>query len=70
MKVRAQIRAGELTVYGTDWCGYTRKQRAYLDAKGIPYTYVNCEKQTCPNFVSAFPTMIQNGHMIKGYHAI
>jgi hypothetical protein len=70
MVVRTQIRVGELTVYGADWCGYTRKQRAYLDGKGIPYTYVNCEEQVCPRFVTAFPTLSQSGQVIKGYHEI
>ena len=35
---------GFVTVYGADWCGPTRKSRAFLDRLRIPYTYVNVEE--------------------------
>ncbi len=66
MQVKTGQRAGELTVYGADWCGWTKKQLAYLDAKGIPYTFVDCAKQTCPAFVDGFPTLVEAGKVLGG----
>jgi len=44
LKVRTGMLIGKATIYGTDWCGYTTKQKkAFEDAK-IPFDYVNCEK--------------------------
>ena len=31
-------------VYGADWCGWTKKQKKYMEEKGIDYTYVDCAK--------------------------
>ena len=44
------------TVYGTDGCGWTRKQLTEMDSKGISYTYINCEKEKCDG-ISGFPTL-------------
>ena len=68
--VRTGLKAGELTVYGADWCGWTTQQREYLDSKGLPYTYVNCEKSECPSFVSGFPTLDNNGVISSGYQEL
>ena len=57
LRVRANVRAGGVTIYGSDNCGWTTKQKATFDAKGIPYEYVNCDKETCPTMVKAFPTV-------------
>ena len=44
LPVRTGMRVGKATIYGTDWCGYTTRQKqAFADA-GIPFDYVNCEK--------------------------
>lgn len=67
LRLRSQLKAGALTVYGTDWCGWTKKQRSYLGEKNIPYTYVNCESESCPSFVSGFPTLDNNGTISSGY---
>lgn len=67
LKVKSDLRAGAITVYGTDWCGYTTKQRDYLDGKGVDYTYVNCEEKSCPDFVKAYPTLDINGSIKTGY---
>jgi glutaredoxin len=67
MKTRTDLRAGALTVYGTESCGWTKKQLAYLDKKGIAYKFVNCEEQGCPNFVSGFPTLDLDGKIVTGY---
>lgn len=34
----------EITVYGTDWCEDTQRTREHLNRRGIPYTYVNLDK--------------------------
>jgi hypothetical protein len=58
------------TVYGTNGCGWTRKQLAHLDKKGISYKYVECDKQKC-NGISAFPTMKHsNGEVVEGFREI
>ena len=52
-------RPGMWTVYGSDGCGWTLKQLAVLDGKGIPYNYVNCDtdKGACQG-MTAFPTLV------------
>jgi hypothetical protein len=47
---------GAWTVYGTDGCGWTRKQLKELDDKGVQYTYVNCDNEDCGG-LTAFPTL-------------
>lgn len=57
----------EWTVYGTNGCGWTRKQLAHLDKKGISYNYVECDKEDC-GAISAFPTMKHaNGEVVEGF---
>lgn len=58
------------TVYGTNGCGWTRKQLAHLDKKGISYNYVECDKQDCGG-ISAFPTMKHsNGEVVEGFREL
>lgn len=33
-----------ITVYGASWCGDTRRSRAWLDRRGVPYRYVDIEE--------------------------
>lgn len=40
------------TVYGSMGCGYTVKLRNSIG----PHNFVDCSTQTCPDFVSAYPT--------------
>ena len=70
MRISTGLIAGKLLVYGTDSCSWTKKQLAYLDKKGIDYTYVNCETGNCPDFVSGFPTMDRDGRILVGYKEI
>jgi hypothetical protein len=70
MHTRTELRAGKLTVYGTDNCSWTKKQLAYLDKKGMTYTYVNCETGQCPESVSAFPTLDQDGKILVGFQEL
>lgn len=60
---------GSWTVYGTDGCGWTRKQLKEMDKKGIAYTYVNCEHEhgMCLG-MTGFPTLKdENGVITTGY---
>jgi mycoredoxin len=34
----------EITVYGADWCEDTQATRNHLDSLGVPYRYVNVER--------------------------
>lgn len=58
---------GTITVYGSKSCPWCVKQEAYLTDKGIPYTFVECDKQQCPEFVQGFPTLSVNGEIKHGY---
>jgi hypothetical protein len=59
--VRTGMLIGKATIYGTDWCGYTTKQKqAFKDAK-IPFDYVNCEKSP------AKCAGIEGYPVVKGY---
>jgi mycoredoxin len=35
--------AGTITMFSTSWCGYCRRLKTQLDAKGIGYTEINIE---------------------------
>ena len=67
-KIGASAGAGaEWTVYGTNGCGWTRKQIAHLDKKGVSYNYVECDKEDCGN-ITAYPTMKHsNGEVVEGF---
>lgn len=57
-------------VYGTEWCGYTTKQRKHLDKKYGPrsHKFVDCDKTHCPG-INAFPvTKTPSGDMVKGFN--
>jgi hypothetical protein len=47
------------TVYGTDECGWTRKQLKEMDDKGVAYTYINCKDGDCGE-IKSYPTL-KNG---------
>ena len=47
------------TVYGTNGCGWTRKQLAVMDSKKIPYKFVDCDKEDCAG-MEAFPTLVDS----------
>jgi glutaredoxin len=46
------------TVYGSNSCGWTKKQLKHLDEKNIPYKFVDCDKEDCGQ-ISAFPTNVK-----------
>tara|TARA_B100001996_G_scaffold56080_1_gene39721 strand:- start:1666 stop:1962 length:297 start_codon:yes stop_codon:yes gene_type:complete len=60
----------EWTVYGTSWCGWTKKQLSYLEKKGIPHKFIDCEKGNCDG-IEAFPVMkSSDGEEVVGYKEI
>jgi glutaredoxin len=64
---RSVVDKGEITVYGSKTCPWCVKQEDYLKQYGIPYTFVNCKDQQCPDFVKGFPTLVINGETKSGY---
>jgi hypothetical protein len=58
---------GPLTIYGTMGCGWTKKQLKHCDEKKIPYKFVDCDSESCPEFVKGYPTMDKGGEIIEGY---
>ncbi len=34
----------EITLYGNTWCGGSRRARLLFDRKGIPYTFIDIDK--------------------------
>jgi len=60
-------------VYGADWCGWTKKQKKYLEDKGIEHTYIDCakDKGSCPPEVKGFPAIKHcDGNLTPGYQEI
>ena len=48
----------KIKIYGTDWCGYTTRQKEYFDNKKKSYKYINCDKKKdeCTNLgIKAYP---------------
>jgi glutaredoxin-like YruB-family protein len=35
--------SSDVIIYSTDWCGFCRMAKQYLDGKGIPYVEKNIE---------------------------
>ena len=73
-KAKAQVvpdkESGKWIVYGTTWCGWTKKQLAYLDKKGVSYDFIDCEKGDC-NGIDAFPVLESpQGERFTGYKEI
>lgn len=58
---------GNIIVYGSKTCPWCVKQEAYLKDKGIPYEFVDCRNQQCPDFVQGFPTLLINDEIKSGY---
>jgi len=55
------------TVYGTNGCGWTRKQLAVMDKKNVPYKFVDCDKEDCKG-MDAFPTLVDSsGNQTVGF---
>jgi hypothetical protein len=65
------VGSADWTVYGTMGCGWTRKQLKYMEDKGIPHTFVDCDTGECSG-MNAFPTMRHNqtGEKIVGFKKV
>jgi glutaredoxin len=61
---------GNVIVYGSKTCPWCVKQEEYLTDKGIPYEFVDCRSQSCPEFVQGFPTLMVNNVVKSGYSEI
>jgi glutaredoxin len=64
---RSAVDKGNVIVYGSKSCGWTVRQEEYLKKWGIPYTFVDCNKESCPDFVNGFPTLMVNNQVKVGY---
>ena len=58
---------GNIIVYGSKTCPWCVKQEKYLTGNGIPYTFVDCREQQCPDFVQGFPTLMIDNVVKSGY---
>jgi hypothetical protein len=61
---------GNVIVYGSKTCPWCVKQEQYLTDKGIPYEFVDCRGQSCPDFVQGFPTLMVDNVIKSGYTEI
>jgi hypothetical protein len=61
---------GNLIVYGSKSCPWCVKQENWLTKSGIDYTFVDCTKTQCPDFVQGFPTLLLNNEVMNGYTEI
>lgn len=52
-----------VVVYGNETCPWCIRQKDYLDENNIPYMFVDCNKEKCPDGIIAFPTMKIDGQM-------
>lgn len=64
---------GEVVLYATDWCGYCRMTRTFLEQKGIAYTEYDIEKsdegarQYRELSARGVPVLSVNGTIVRGY---
>jgi glutaredoxin len=61
------IDKGSLIVYGSKTCPWCVKQEDWLTKSGIDYTFVDCTKSQCPDFVKGFPTLLLDNEVMNGY---
>lgn len=58
---------GNIIIYGSKTCPWCVKQEKYMKDKGIPYTFVNCPTESCPEYVKGFPTILIDNEIKSGY---
>ncbi|RON01960.1 NrdH-redoxin [Pseudomonas brassicacearum] len=62
-----------VVLYATDWCGYCKAIRRFLDQKGIPYREFDIEKDADARKAyealggRGIPMLDVNGTLIRGY---
>jgi hypothetical protein len=55
------------TVYGTNGCGWTRKQLEVMKSKNVPHKFIDCDKEDCKG-AEAFPTLVDpSGQKTVGF---
>lgn len=59
-----------IIMYGTNGCPWCVKQKEYFAEKNIEYTFKDCDKGECPNFVSGYPTIVKDGKAMPGYQEL
>lgn len=67
MKLKSSVRVGTLTVYGSPTCKWCQKQTRYLDRHAIDYSFVDCTSETCPDYVTRYPTLNHDGTILVGF---
>ena len=61
-----------IKVYGADWCEDTQRTRQHLDTLGVPYDYINVDRDKAAEFWIAkqnngkrqTPTLDMNGKIL------
>jgi len=61
---------GNIIVYGSKTCPWCVKQEKYLIDNGLPYTFVDCKQEGCPDFVQGFPTLLVDNVIKVGYNEV
>ncbi|CAD5198479.1 glutaredoxin family protein [Pseudomonas sp. FEN] len=62
-----------VVLYATDWCGYCKQTRRFLEQKGIPYQEFDIEKDAAARKAyqalggGGIPMLDVNGTLIRGY---
>ena len=59
------------TIYGSDGCGWCKKQKEYMNKKGIKYSFINCSSGSCDG-ITSFPTLknMETGEVKIGYNEV
>lgn len=72
--ISAQTQAqAQVVMYATDWCGYCKQTRRFLDSKGIAYKEYDIEKSTEGRKAyealggRGIPLIDVNGTIIRGF---
>jgi mycoredoxin len=72
--VSQQTRAqANVVLYGTDWCGYCKQTKRFLDSKGIPFKEFDIEKDAQARKAyealggRGIPLIDVNGTLIRGF---
>jgi len=72
--VAEQVRANaRVVLYATDWCGYCKLTRRFLDQKGIPFKEYDIDKDAEARKAyealggRGIPVLDVNGTLIRGY---
>ncbi|MBV7566701.1 glutaredoxin family protein [Pseudomonas sp. PDM27] len=71
-QTQAQAQAN-VVLYATEWCGYCKLTRRFLDQKGIPYKEFDIEKNAVARKDyealggGGIPIIDVNGTLIRGY---